>query len=81
MSAAEFILTIGRGIGEEVLAQQQILGGVAGEGELGKQHEVRALRPRLLNTRADAPRVARDVANGGVHLAERQAHPSCPPID
>ena len=35
-------------VGEEVLAQQQVLGRIAGERELGEQHQIRArlLRPR-----------------------------------
>ena len=59
---------------EEVLAQQQILGRVAGERELGKQHQVGALRQRRLAPGADALGVGGDVADRGVHLTEGQAH-------
>ncbi len=62
------------GVGEEVLAQQQILGRVAGQGKLGKQHQIGALGHRRLAPCADALGVAGDVADRGVHLTEGQAH-------
>ena len=62
------------GVAEEVLAQQQILGRIAGERQLGKQHQLGAGRQRRVAARANALGVAGDVADGGVHLAEREAH-------
>ena len=59
---------------QKVLAQQQILGRVAGERELGEQHELRALRLRGGYARTNAPRITGDVADSRVQLAERQAH-------
>ena len=41
-----------RRVGEEVLAQQQVLGRVAGERELGEQHELGAGRARPRDARA-----------------------------
>ncbi len=70
----------GSGVGEEVLAQQQILRGVAGEGELAEQHELRAGLTGVIEARTDARRVAGDVAHRGIHLAERQPHFASEPI-
>ncbi len=64
----------GGGVPQEVLAQQQILGRVAGERQLGKQHELGLCLARGPQTLGDAPRVAGDVADSGVQLAEGQAH-------
>ena len=63
-----------RRVGEEVLLEQQILGRVAGERELGKQDELGAGIARGADPRADALGVAFDVADGGVHLAQGEAH-------
>jgi len=62
------------GVREEVLLQQQVLGRVAGEGQLGEQHQVRRLTAGRPDPVADELRVARYVSDGGVDLAERQAH-------
>ncbi len=59
---------------QEALAQQQILGRVAGQRQLGKQHDIGAGLQRLLAPGANQRSVAGDVADGGVHLAEGQAH-------
>ena len=64
----------GGGVGEEVLLEQQVLGRVAGEGELGEQHQLGARVAGRAHSRADALGVAGDVADGGVHLAEGEAH-------
>ena len=64
----------GARVGQEVLAQQEILGRIAGQCKLGKQHELGSCRDGLAPARADALRVALDVADGGVQLAEGQAH-------
>jgi hypothetical protein len=61
------------GVGEEVLAQQQVLGRVAGERELRKQHEFGAGSLGVFDPGANAGGVAREIAHRGVHLAEGQA--------
>ena len=61
-------------VAQEVLAQQQVLGRVAGQRQLGEQHQLGAGGARRVDPGADALRVAGDVADGGVHLAEGQAH-------
>ena len=61
-------------VGEEVLLEQQVLGGIAGEGQLGEHHEVGPVASRRLDPVADQLRVACDVPDGGVDLAQRQAH-------
>ncbi len=59
---------------EEVLAQQQILGGIAGEGKLSEQHEIGPGLASLIDARTDPHRVGSDVAHRGIHLAESQPH-------
>ena len=61
-------------VAQEALAQQQVLGGIAGECELAEQDQLGAGVARGEHAVAYALRVARDVADRGVHLAERQAH-------
>ena len=54
--------------------QQQILGRVAGDGELREEDEVGAGGARLGEGAAIRSRVAVDVADDGVHLGERESH-------
>ncbi len=62
-------------IGEEVLAQQQILGRIAGERELGEQHQISfGVACRVACRRACARRCRAMSPDRGVHLTERQAH-------
>jgi hypothetical protein len=61
------------GAAQEALVQQQVLGRVPGEGELGKHDELSAGGARLRCERLDLGRVAVDVADHGVHLGERNA--------
>ena len=63
---------------EEVLAQEQILGRVAGERQLGEQDQIGVRPAPGLVTGADQREVAVDVADGCVQLAQRQAHVSAP---
>ena len=58
---------------EEVLAQEQVLRGVAGERKLSEQHEFGARGARRTQAVEDAACVAGDVADGGVDLAEGKA--------
>ena len=60
--------------GQEVLLEQQVLGRVAADGELGEQHEACAALARGRDAVADLALVAGDVADHGVHLAERDPH-------
>ena len=64
----------GSRVREEVLAQQQILRGIAGQSKLSEQHELRVGLAGVIEARADARRVTGDVAHRGIHLAERQPH-------
>ena len=61
-------------VGEEVLLEQQVLGRVARDGELGEQHELAPRLARVADAGRDLRGVAGDVAHGGVHLAEREPH-------
>ena len=58
---------------EEVAAQDEVLGRVAGDAELGQQDELRAALAGALDRLGDQAHVALDVAHGGVDLGERQA--------
>jgi len=58
---------------EEVLLQQQVLGWIAADGELGEQHQLGAGVARLRDPLGDLGGVAFEVADGGVDLGERQA--------
>ena len=55
----------------EPAVEQQVLGRIARQRELGRDQERRALLLRLGDPRDDAVRVARRVADGGVDLSER----------
>ena len=69
-------------VGQETLLEQQVLGRVAGERELGEEDELRARLGRPAHALAHLVRVARDVAHRRVHLVQRDAdgsgvcHPS-----
>ncbi len=63
----------GRGF-QEAGTQEQVLGRIAGDGELGKEHEVGCLGPRLLELREDPLAVAVEVADDGVDLGQREPH-------
>ena len=63
-------------VGQEVLLEQQVLGRVAGDRQLGEERELRAGLARARELLADLGLVAGDVADGGVDLGEGDAHPS-----
>ena len=63
-----------RGGPEEAGSKEQVLGRVAGDGQLGEEDEVGAARPGLLEPAEDAVAVAVEVADDGVDLGEREAH-------
>jgi hypothetical protein len=56
-------------IGEEALAQQQVLGRIAAQRQLGRQHQVGARGARARAELKDARRVAGEVADGAVDLS------------
>ena len=57
---------------DEAGLEQQVLGRVAGDGQLGEHGQVAALRPRPRSSAASDPvDVAVEVADGGVDLAQR----------
>ncbi len=58
---------------EEVLLEQQVLRRVAGDRELGEEHELGALVAGARDPLADLARVALEVADAGVDLGERDA--------
>ena len=64
----------GTGVGQEMLLEQKILGRVSRQRELRKQDQVRFRLAGIAHAVGDAPGIARDVAHGGVHLAESEAH-------
>ncbi len=66
---------------DERRAQQQVLGRVAGDRELGEEHEVGAGVACLAQVREDALRVAVEVADDGVDLCERESHLRFSPLD
>ncbi len=63
-------------VGQEVLLEQQVLGRVAGDRQLGEERELRAGLARARELLANLGLVAGDVADGGVDLGEGDAHPS-----
>ena len=63
-----------RGGLEEPRSKEQVLGRVAGDGQLGEEDEVGATRPGLLEPAEDAAAVAVEVADNGVDLGEGEAH-------
>ncbi len=62
------------GVREEVLLEQQVLGRVSGQRQLGEHDQLRAGLAGLTQACGDLLGVARDVADGGVQLAEGEAH-------
>jgi hypothetical protein len=77
---------MGRDLGErpfggahEPAAEQQVLGRIAGNGELRKEDEVAALRARLLEPGDDQVAVSLQVADDGVDLCEREPQVFTPP--
>src|SRR6185312_8475801 len=63
-------------VGQEVLLEQQVLGRVAGDGQLGEERELRPGLACASELLAHLGLVAGDVADGGVDLGEGDAHPS-----
>ena len=63
-------------VAHEALALEQIHRRIAGEDHLRQDHEVRALARRLGGGLLDESPVAAEVADGGVHLGQRDAHPT-----
>ena len=57
-------------LGDEVWLVEQVLGGVAGDGELGEGDEVGAAGSGLVDVVEDLGRVAPQIADGGVDLGE-----------
>jgi hypothetical protein len=55
---------------QEARAQEQVLGWVAGDGELGQQDEVGPCGLPLVDCLQDARAIAIEVADGGVDLGE-----------
>jgi hypothetical protein len=62
------------GRADEARSQQQILGWVGGDGELGQEHEVGLCASRFRDRLQDARAVAVEVPDGGVDLRERESH-------
>ena len=57
---------------QEVLLEQQVLGRVAGDRQLGQQHQLGAAVARRLDVARDPRRVALEVADVAVDLGERE---------
>ena len=62
------------GRADEARAKEQVLGRVARDGELGKEHEIGAGLFRLVEAAEDAVPVPVEVADDRVDLGEREAH-------
>ena len=60
-------------VAQEVLLEQQVLGRVAGDGQLGREHELGAAVARGLDRAGDPRGVALHVADDAVELGEREA--------
>ena len=60
-------------VGEEVLLQQQVLGRVAGDRQLGEEDHLGSRAARAAQAVADLRLVAGDVADDGVDLGQRDA--------
>jgi hypothetical protein len=58
----------------EIVAQPQVLGGVAGERHLGCDDQLRPARARRVHRSPDALRVAGEVAHGDVDLGDGDFH-------
>jgi len=67
----------GAGVGEEVLLEQQVLGRVAGNRQLGEHDELRALMAGARDVPLDLGHVPGDVADGGVDLGQGDAERGC----
>jgi hypothetical protein len=61
----------------EPLALEQVHRRIAGEDHLRQDHQVRLLAGRLGGRLLDQLPVAAEVADGGIHLGQRDAHPAC----
>ena len=59
---------------DEPRPQQQVLGRVAGDRELGKEDEVGAGLAGLVEAGEDLAAIAVEVADDGVDLCERESH-------
>jgi hypothetical protein len=57
-------------------SQEQVLGRIARDRELGQDDEVGAGRPRLLDAGEDQPAVSLEVTDRGIDLREREPHSS-----
>ena len=64
------LVEAGAVLGDEVGLVEQVLGGVAGDGELGEGDEVGVLGSGLVDVVEDLGRVAPQIADGGVDLGE-----------
>ena len=62
------------GCADEARAEQQVLGRVPGDGELGEEDELRACRARVGQTGENALAVAVQVADDSVDLGESKPH-------
>jgi hypothetical protein len=60
-------------------AEQEVLGRIAGDGQLREEDEVAALRARVLQPGDDQVAVAVQVADDGVDLCERKPQVFTPP--
>ena len=61
---------------DKLPVQQQVLGRVANDGQLGEDHELRPRRPRPADELDDLPGVPPQVAHRRVDLCKRDAHGS-----
>ena len=59
---------------QEARPQEQVLGRIAGDGQLGEEREVGTLVARSANAGENALAVAVDVADDGVDLRESETH-------
>ena len=73
VARGDLLERVRRGL-EEAGAEQQVLRGVSGDGQLGEEHEVGAALACLLEACEDALPVSVEVADDGVDLGQRQAH-------
>ena len=66
-------------IAHEAFALEQVHRRIAGEDHLRQDHQIRLLAGRLGGGLLDEQPVAAEVADGGIHLGQRDAHPRSPP--
>ena len=59
---------------DELGTQEEVLGRVAGQDQLGEGDQLGAHLARPIDEFDDAARVAREVSDGGIHLGEGDAH-------